>query len=162
MPAPASVVTDPSNHPSIDTAAVHMQKLAVGISSVEALRRRVAQRLAGKAGRHIVLTRMMPVRRDALVAGGSMYWVIAGQVRARQRIVAMDAFGKAGSKAKGAKRCRITLDPEVVETECVPRKPFQGWRYLRDDEAPRDLTVLDPVAGLDPAFHRQLAELGLL
>ena len=140
-----------------------MQKLAVGIATVDALRRRVAQRIAGKAGKHIVLTRMMPVQKDALLAGGSMYWVIAGQVRARQRIVSMDSFGgKGGGKGKGPKRCRITLDPEVVETECVPRKPFQGWRYLRNDEAPRDLTVLEPVAGLDPAFHRELAELGLL
>ena len=140
---------------------VHMQKLAVGISSVDALRRRVAQRIAGKAGKHVILTRMMPVQRDALLEGGSIYWVIAGQVRARQRIVAMEAFGatKAGKKSK---RCRITLDPEVVETECVARKPFQGWRYLKADEAPRDLTVLEPVVGLDPSFHRELAELGLL
>lgn len=144
------------------TPTIHMQKLAVGVQTVDALRRRVAQRLAGKAGRHVVLTRMMPVQRDALLAGGSIYWVIAGQVRARQRIVAMDAFGGKAGTAKGAKHCRITLDPEVVETECVARKPFQGWRYLKGDEAPRDLTVLEPVAGLDPAFHRELAELGLL
>ena len=135
-----------------------MQKLAVGVPTVEALRRRVAQRIAGKAGKHIVLTRMMPVQRDALLGSGSLYWIIAGQVRARQRILAMDAFGG----GKKAKRCRITLDPDVVETECVARKPFQGWRYLKADEAPRDLTVLEPVSGLDPAFHRELADLGLL
>ena len=143
-------------------SAVHMQKLAVGIRDVDALRRRVAQRLAGKGGRHVVLTRMMPVRHEELAAGGSMFWVIAGQIRARQRILAMDAFGGGKTNAKGGKRCRITLDPDVVETECVPRKPFQGWRYLRAEEAPRDLTVLTPVEGLDPAFHRELAELGLL
>ena len=149
-----------------------MQKLAVGVSSVEALRRRVAQRVAGKTGRHVVLTRMMPVRRDDLLAAGSLYWVIAGQIRARQRIVSMEAFGGAGGNKgggkkgegtkPGTKRCRITLEPDVVETECVARKPFQGWRYLRGDEAPRDLTTLAPVEGLDPAFHRELAELGLL
>ena len=135
-----------------------MQKLAVGVGSIDALRRRVRQRLAGRGGKHVVLTRMMPVRHEELVAGGSMFWVIAGQVRARQRIVAMDQFGG----GRGAKRCRITLDPEVVETACVPRKPFQGWRYLRDEEAPRDLTVLTPIDGLEPAMHRELAELGLL
>ena len=138
--------------------SIHMQKLAVGVPSVDALRRRVAQRLAGKNGKHIILTRMMPLQRDALLAGGSIYWVIAKQIRARQRIVGMEAFGG----GKKAKRCRITLDPDVVETECVPRKAFQGWRYLKGDEAPRDLTVLAPVAGLDPAFHRELADLGLL
>ena len=138
-----------------------MQKLAVGIRDVDALRRRVAQRIAGKNAKHVVLTRMMPVRHEELAAGGSMFWVIAGQIRARQRILAMDAFGGKTGK-KGGKRCRITLDPEVVETECVPRKPFQGWRYLKAEEAPRDLTVLAPVEGLDPAIHRELAELGLL
>ena len=140
------------------TAVIHMQKLAVGVPTVEALRRRVAQRIAGKAGRHIILTRMMPVQRDALLDGGSLYWVIAGQLRARQRIVAMEAFGS----GKKAKRCRITLEPEVIETECASRKPFQGWRYLKPDEAPRDLTVLRPVEGLDPTIHRELADLGLL
>ena len=154
------------------TSAINMQKLAVGIRDVDALRRRVAQRLAGKGGRHVVLTRMMPVRHEELTAGGSMFWVIAGQIRARQRILAMDAFGGAEGKGSGkgagkggrkaAKRCRITLDPEVIETECVPRKPFQGWRYLKGEEAPRDLLVLAPVDGLDPAIHRELAELGLL
>ena len=145
---------------------VHMQKLAVGIRDVDALRRRVAQRISGKAGKHVVLTRMMPVRHEEMVAGGSIYWVIAGQIRARQAIVAMDAFGggkKGGTGGKkAAKRCRITLDPEIVETECVARKPFQGWRYLKSEEAPRDLTVLAPIDGLDAAVHRELAELGLL
>ena len=145
-------------------SAVNMQKLAVGIRDVDALRRRVAQRLAGKGGKHIVLTRMMPVRHEELATGGSMFWVIAGQIRARQRILAMDAFGSGVGKGgkKAAKRCRITLDPEVVETECVPRKPFQGWRYLKGEEAPRDLTVLAPIDGLDASMHRELAELGLL
>ena len=137
---------------------IGMQKLAVGIRDVDALRRRVAQRIAGKGGKHIVLTRMMPVRHEELVAGGSMYWVIGGQIRARQRIVSMDAFGG----GKKAKRCRITLDPEVVETECVARKPFQGWRYLKPEDAPGDLTVLTPIDGLNAAMHRELAELGLL
>lgn len=145
------------------TATINMQKLAVGIRDVDALRRRVAQRTSGKAGKHVVLTRMMPVRHEELVAGGSMFWVIAGQIRARQSIVAMDAFGGGSGKGvKKVKRCRITLDPEVVETECVPRKPFQGWRYLKGEDAPRDMTVLAPVDGLSPAVHRELAELGLL
>lgn len=168
-------MTDPRADPDTphDAPTVHMQKLAVGIGDVEALRRRVAQRLAGRDGRHVVLTRMMPVRHEALAAGGSLYWVIAGQIRARQRILRMEAFGgsKGSSKGSGktsakggpkAKRCRITLDPEVVETECAARRPFQGWRYLAPGEAPRDLTVLAPLDGLDAAMHRELAELGLL
>ena len=136
---------------------VHIQKLAVGIKTVDALRRRVKQRLAGKSKAHVVLTRMMPKRTDEITAGGSIYWVIAGQVRARQLIVSVQPFGNGK-----AKRCRITLDPAVVETECVPRKPFQGWRYLEQADAPDDLRALDDRIGLPPTFHRELADLGLL
>ena len=135
-----------------------MKKLAVGIKNVDALRRRVEQRSRG-AGKHVVLTRMVPKRLDALREGGSLFWVIAGQVRARQRIVAIEAFG--GAKAKG-KRCRVTLEPVVTETECQPHKPFQGWRYLEAADAPGDLRDLGDPGGLTPALQRELADLGLL
>ena len=136
---------------------VHMKKLAVGIKDVDALRRRVAQRLKGRAGRHVVLTRMMPKRADELAAGGSLYWVIAGHVRARQAILSVEPFGSGK-----AKRCRVTLDPDVVETDRHPHKPFQGWRYLEHTDAPHDLRRLDEIEGLSPNLHRELAELGLL
>ena len=135
----------------------HMKKLAVGVKDVDALRRRVAQRQKGRSGKHVILTRMVPKRADELREGGSLYWVIAGQVRARQRIVSIEPFGN----GKG-KRCRVTLDPEVVETERHPHKPFQGWRYLEPSDAPGDLRILDRIEGLTPALHRELADLGLL
>ena len=136
---------------------LHMKKLAVGIRDVDALRRRVAQRVKGRAGKHVVLTKMTPKRADELREGGSLYWVISGHVRARQRIVALEPFG-----AGKAKRCRVTLDPEVIETERHPHKPFQGWRYLEVADAPGDLRVLGEADGLTPALHRELADLGLL
>ena len=134
---------------------IHMQKLAVGVPSVDSLKKRVVKRCAGRNGKHVVLTRMVPRRADELVAGGSLYWVIGGAIRARQRVVACEPFA-------GAKRCRITLDPEVVATEPVARKAFQGWRYLSTEDAPGDLRTLDPMSDLDPALHRELADLGLL
>ena len=136
---------------------IHIQKLAFGIKSIEALRRRVKQRTAGKGGAHVILTRTMPKRADELLSGGCVYWVIAGQIRARQRIVSISSFGKGR-----VKRCRMVLDPLVVETECIGRKPFQGWRYLTASDAPGDLTKLEAAAGLPPSIHRELADLGLL
>ena len=132
-----------------------MQKIAFGLGSIEALRKRVAARTKGRSGKHVVLTRMMPRRADELVAGGSLYWVVAGALRARQRIVSIEPFA-------GAKRCRITLDPTVHETEPVARKAFQGWRYLTQADAPNDLRRLDPSVDIDPRLHRELATLGLL
>ena len=29
----------------------------------------------------------------------------------------------------------IVLDPELILTTQVPRRPFQGWRYLKAEDA---------------------------
>ena len=134
---------------------VHLQKIAFGIATVSALRKRVASRVAGKGGRHVILTRMTPKRAEELVAGGSLYWVIGGALRARQRIVSVETFS-------GSKRCRITLDPTVHETDPVARKPFQGWRYLKREDAPTDLERRERRHDIDPELERELAALGLL
>jgi hypothetical protein len=46
-----------------------------------------------------------------------------------------------------------------------PTKPFQGWRYLRPDEAPVDLTLGPRARGEDllpPDMRRELRVLCLL
>jgi hypothetical protein len=44
-----------------------------------------------------------------------------------------------------------------------PRAAFQGWRYLEDKEAPRDLSRAAPGAAKMPEqMRRELRELGLL
>jgi hypothetical protein len=40
---------------------------------------------------------------------------------------------------EGIGRCRLVLDPKVVRTEWQPKRPFQGWRYLEEEDAPADL-----------------------
>ena len=139
---------------------IHLQKLAFGLRDVDALKKRVKQRAKTGGGRHVVLTRMTPKRADELRDGGSLYWVVKGSIRARQAIVAVETFDSKGRK--GGKRCRLVLEPEVVETERVVRKAFQGWRYLVPSEAPRDLTQPVVDGELDPMLGRELAELGLL
>ncbi len=81
-------------------------------------------------------TRQMPRRRDEIVDGGSIYWVITGVVSVRQRILDL----KAVTGEDGIERCDIVLDRRLVATQRFPRRPFQGWRYLAADDAPRDLT----------------------
>jgi hypothetical protein len=50
-----------------------------------------------------------------------------------------------------------------VPVRPVPRRAFQGWRYLTADDAPADLGRGDKgLADLPPKMRRELAELGLI
>jgi hypothetical protein len=140
---------------------LHLQKLCVGADSVEDLRRWIEARLAEKRARgvvaeHVHTTRMMPKRTADLLDGGSLYWVVRGAIQVRQRLVAIR--GAAG--ADGITRCELVLDPELVETELVQRRPFQGWRYLEHEDRPPDRGTAE--AGLPPELYRDLRTLGLL
>jgi len=115
---------------------IHLVKLCVGVDSVEALADWQARRLAAEPGRPLVhVTRMWPRRAAEILAGGSLYWVIRGAIRARQPILGLDAV----EGTDGIRRCAIVLSPELVRTEPAPRRPFQGWRYLPPEAAPPDL-----------------------
>jgi len=70
---------------------LHLIKLAVGCESVKELKGWVAERMrtAKKKGlprHHIHITRMTPKRGDELLAGGSLYWVIRGEIAAREKL----------------------------------------------------------------------------
>ena len=70
--------------------------------------------------------------------------------------------GEAVQGSDGISRCALVLDAEIIRTEPAPRRPFQGWRYLAADEAPRDLPqgrAADDT--LPPELARALAEIGL-
>ena len=138
---------------------VNLIKLSVGSESVDSLAEWQATRRAQTPDglpRHV--TRMWPKREDELLANGSIYWVIQGIVSARQRILRLDeVIGQ-----DGIRRCAIVLDPELIRTETVPKRPFQGWRYLKPEDAPADLPRGDGVAGMPEKMRTELAELGLL
>jgi hypothetical protein len=100
---------------------------------------------------------MWPKREAELVDGGSLYWVIRGRVLARQRLLGLEPRGG----ADGITRCAIRLDPEVVRTLPQPRRAFQGWRYLRPQDAPADLPA-GPAPEMPPSLALELAEIGVL
>jgi hypothetical protein len=144
--------------------ALHILKLCVGADSIDDLREWVAERTmlamaAGLQPHSSHVTRMVPKRVDELLDGGSLYWVIKGQVQARQTLLDIKTF----TDTDGIGRCELVLAPEVVETALQPKRPFQGWRYLKPEEAPRDLHMMG--SGVDDMpleLRRELAELGLL
>tara|TARA_R110000868_G_scaffold35549_1_gene127381 strand:+ start:41377 stop:41814 length:438 start_codon:yes stop_codon:yes gene_type:complete len=121
--------------------AVHLIKLCVGVKEIDQLEswrtQEIAERRAAGEPEVIVhVTRMMPSRKDEVEDGGSLYWVINGSVQCRSEIIALEAL----TGEDGIKRCAIIMSPEIIRTAPSPKRPFQGWRYLKPEDAPRDLT----------------------
>ena len=139
---------------------INLVKLSVGTENVEALEewQSISQmQTADGLPQHI--TRMWPKRASDILHGGSIYWVIKGAIQCRQRILRLDEF--VGSD--GIRRCSIVSDPELILTQASLKRPFQGWRYLKVEDAPIDLPKgriqEDP---LPDELNRALAEIGVL
>lgn len=138
--------------------SLHLIKLCVGAEKVEDLTEwQASARAKGPDGLPRHVTRMWPKRADDLLDGGSLYWVIKGLVLARQRIVRLDEV----DRGDGKKRCGIVMDPIVYRTESVPKRPFQGWRYLPGTDAPRDLSLDRANEDLPPTLMAALADIGV-
>jgi hypothetical protein len=148
----------------VTAMTLHLLKLCVGAESVDDLREWVAERAtaalaAGLEPHSVHTTRMVPKRQDELLEGGSLYWVIKGQVQARQKLLDIKTF----TDTDGIGRCRLLLAPTVVETALQPRRPFQGWRYLLPADAPADMDAVGTgLADMPLDLKRELTALGLL
>jgi hypothetical protein len=144
--------------------ALHLIKLCVGCDSVRDLQDWIKQKVKDKRRRgekpeHIHRTRMVPKRADELVDGGSLFWVIRGEIMCRQRIRAVRPF----RDKDGVGRCGLVLEPKVVLVMPRPYRAFQGWRYFTPADAPPDLAKAAPGAAAMPEkLRRELRELGLM
>ena len=128
---------------------LNMTKIAFGAKSWDDL--------AGwyKGRREIRLTtRYLPKRHEEMV-GGSLYWILDHTLVARSAILGF-------SEAPGG-RWHIELEPVLVRVEPRPKRAHQGWRYLAEEDAPRDLGN-DEAAGdvLPASVVKELAKLGLV
>jgi hypothetical protein len=142
--------------------ALHLLKLCVGADSVADLEGWVAERVRERVSkrqkpRSLHVTRMVPTRAAEIVEGGSLYWVIRGQLAARQSVLEIEPF----VDVDGVGRCKLWLDREVIKVAPRPYRAFQGWRYLKAEEAPADLGE-GGAAALPEELRRTLGELGLL
>ncbi len=140
-------------------APLHLIKLAVGVPTLDAFEARMATRREAGTGMQ-VWTRSMPKRAETVLESGSLYWVVAGLVAARQRVLAIEE----GTYDDGSRCCRIELEPVLVRVAPLRLRPFQGWRYLEHVKAPPDLTKAD-ASGLDalpPEVFSALRELCLV
>jgi hypothetical protein len=145
---------------------LHLIKLCVGCDSIEDLASWQAERLKQrrKAGERrpqlFHRTFQTPKRRQELLDGGSLYWVIKGLAQVRQPLLDITE----GTKEDGTPCCFLILKNELVPVRPAPRRAFQGWRYLDPDEAPEDLVgrSASGIAAMPPRLRKQLAELGLI
>ena len=143
---------------------VNLVKLCVGITAVGQLEQLQATRRRGSSenGRlpvNIHITRNKPKRSQEIIDHGSLYWVIRRQIRVRQRIIRVDDL----EDLEGKKRCGLILDPQLIRTEHRAYRPFQGWRYLEQSDAPLDLTSNQEAGvGMPSEMEEELRELGLL
>ena len=143
---------------------LHLIKLCVGCDSVQDLKDWIKEQLAkkkksGEAGKRFHRTRMVPKRVDELLDGGSLYWVIRGELLCRERILGIEPF----TDKDGIGRCRIVLDGKVKLVQPRSYRAFQGWRYLAVKDAPKDLKHAAPGAAKMPEnLRRELRGLGLL
>ena len=141
--------------------ALNIVKLAVGIRNVEHLKQKQKTRIE-QEGVLVYTTRNTPVRSTEILNGGSIYWVIKKFIRVRQRIISIEK----GIDSEGGHSCFLSLDKKLVKTELMEFKAFQGWRYFKDEETPRDLAQIENSFSTDEELplemQLELKTLGLL
>jgi len=99
-------------------------------------------------------TRYLPRRHEEMV-GGSLYWILNHQIVARSPITGF-------ARAKDG-RWHIDLEARLIRVHPVPRRAHQGWRYLREEDAPRDLAEGETPDGAMPGdLASRLERLGLI
>ncbi len=131
---------------------LHLTKVAFACESYDVLAARIASREADGVIR--LSTRYRPKRHEELV-GGSLYWILKHRLVARSEILGFE-------EVEGG-RTAIILSARLIPVEPVPRRAHQGWRYLPETDAPRDLAELSGGDGaLPPELTERLAEIGLV
>jgi hypothetical protein len=137
--------------------ALHLIKLCVGVSEIEEMNSWV--KISRKSKEELDhVTRMFPRRKDEILPDGSLYWVIRGLILCRQPITDLQEV----TGLDGIHRCRILFKPQIIEVRPTPRRAFQGWRYLKAEDAPIDLPRGEKGSDLPDKMRRELVELGLI
>lgn len=130
---------------------LHLTRIAFQCDSAADLERRLAQRSAEGEAR--LTTRYAPKRMEEL-AGGSLFWILGGLLIGRSPLI--------GFEDNGAGRYWMKIESRLILAVPSPKRAHQGWRYLEDKDAPRDLGA-DEIAGdaLPATLAAELGRLGL-
>ena len=103
------------------------------------------------------VSRLMPKRRDEILGGGSIYWVIKGHFIARQKISDLKPLPKYGEA-----HFAIIYEPKLTLVAPRQTQQIEGWRYLPAADAPPDLPTDQASKNLPEDLILELFDWGLL
>jgi len=141
--------------------ALNIVKVAAGISSLNRLEEIVAEYsyIDPEFGAIMPMSSRNRPQRPEVLDGGSVYWIIKNKIVARAAIITI----RDEERLDGRKGCQICIAPKVIPTVPFIKRGFQGWRYLKPEDAPADLITGDGDSGKGSAeLAAELQELGLL
>lgn len=131
---------------------LHMTKIAFSAESPASLRAWLEGH--AEAGEARLTTRYLPKRQEEM-AGGSLYWIFEHALIGRSPLL--------GFEQREDGRWWIRLAPTLIPVETKPKRAHQGWRYLKDEDAPRDLGEGESAGdAMPPKLVSELAKLGLV
>ncbi len=119
--------------------AVNMIKLVVGIENLKDYYELQQRETIDYHGQPAVpcWTRYKPKQaEDIIKSEGSLYRVIKNRIQCRSKILGFEVVD-----TDDGKKCMIMQSNEIIQTISTPRRPFQGWRYLKAADIPKDRGV---------------------
>jgi hypothetical protein len=134
---------------------LHLTKVAFQAKSLAEMHGWFAER--GEEA--LLTTRYLPKRHAELARedgnNGSLFWIFKGQLVARSEILRFEG-------AEGG-RTHIVISTRLIDVFPIPCRAHQGWRYLEDANAPRDLAAgEDASAAMPGRLAGELSRLGLV
>ena len=142
----------------------HIIKLAVGIEDLQHFYEIQQREIIDYHGSPAApcWTRYKPKQADEILrSGGSIYRVIKNRIQCRHKIL---GFEIVDTDVKG-KMCMIVQDAEMIETVHMPKRAFQGWRYLKQRDIPEGRGIYDgsnEAQDLSPEMEEELRAAGIL
>ena len=129
---------------------LHLTKIAFGAESPATL----LHWLESEGTEARLTTRYLPKRHEEM-AGGSLFWIHQHAIVGRSPLL--------GFEQKPDLRWWIRLEPRLIAVHPRAKRAHQGWRYLADKDAPRDLESGEDAGDAMPGrLVSELAKLGLV
>ena len=129
---------------------LHLTKVAYQAQSLEEMH----SWFAGRGEEAKLTTRYLPKRHAELI-GGSLFWIYKRQLVARSEILRFEDAENL--------RTHIVISTQLIDVFPIPCRAHQGWRYLEDKDAPRDLAQGEDASEAMPGrLAGELSRLGLV